>query len=86
MPTHQGRAAENILTEVLVRPDSVVPSNTLFDTTRAHIEHRHGIGLDMIGDWIWDFESVRPFKGDFDLQKLRIALTRYPTSGSPSSR
>jgi tryptophanase len=60
-----------------VKPDSVVPSNTLFDTTRAHVEHRHGIGLDMIGDWIWDFESVRPFKGDFDLQKLRVALTRY---------
>jgi tryptophanase len=77
VPTHQGRAAENILTEVLVKPDAVIPCNTLFDTTRAHVEHRRGIGLDLIGDWIWDFESERPFKGDFDLEKLRITLARY---------
>jgi tryptophanase len=79
VPTHQGRAAENILTELLVKPDDVVLSNTHFDTVRAHIENRHGIGLDLVGDWLWDFEDEHPFKGNFDLEKLRIALEHYGT-------
>jgi tyrosine phenol-lyase len=77
VPTHQGRAAENILTELLVKPDDVVLSNTHFDTVRAHIEHRHGLGLDLVGDWLWDFDDQHPFKGNFDLEKLRVALERY---------
>jgi tryptophanase len=77
VPTHQGRAAENILTELLVKPDDVVLSNTHFDTVRAHIENRRGIGLDLVGDWLWDFEDEHPFKGNFDIEKLRLALEHY---------
>jgi tryptophanase len=77
IPTHQGRAAENILAELLVKPDDVVLSNTHFDTVRAHVENRHGIALDLVGDWLWDFEDQHPFKGNFDLEKLRVALETY---------
>ncbi|HVY26035.1 MAG TPA: tryptophanase [Polyangiaceae bacterium] len=77
IPVHQGRAAENILTELLVKPDAVVPSNTHFDTVRAHVEHRHGIGIDLVGDWLWNFEAEHPFKGNFDLDKLKTALEKY---------
>ncbi|MGW7201379.1 tryptophanase [Streptomyces chryseus] len=77
IPTHQGRAAENIATRLLIRPGEVVISNTHFDTTRAHVADKGGIPLDLVGDWIWDFSDQRPFKGDFDLTKVEIALKKY---------
>jgi tryptophanase len=77
IPTHQGRAAENILTELLVKPDDVVLSNTHFDTVRAHIEIKRGVALDLVGEALWDFESQDPFKGNFDLEKLRMALEQH---------
>ena len=77
VPTHQGRAAENILTGLLVKPDDVVLSNTHFDTVRAHVEHRHGVALDLVSDSLWDFDEQDPFKGNFDLDKLRVALEHY---------
>jgi tryptophanase len=79
VPTHQGRAAENILAALLVKPDHVVLSNTHFDTARAHIEHRQGVALDLVGDSLWDFDDEQPFKGNFDLEKLRVALEHYGT-------
>jgi len=77
VPTHQGRAAENILTEVLVKPGDVVLSNTHFDTARAHVEHKQGVALDLVGDSLWNFQEHHPFKGNFDLGKLEIALEHY---------
>jgi len=77
VPTHQGRAAENIVCEVLVKPDDVVLSNTHFDTARAHVEHKRGLALDLVGDALWDFDKEAPFKGNFDLAKLEAALDRF---------
>lgn len=77
VPTHQGRAAENIVCEVLVKPDDVVLSNTHFDTARAHVEHKRGLALDLVGDALWDFDKEAPFKGNFDLAKLEAALERF---------
>ncbi len=77
IPTHQGRAAENILTELLVKPNDIVLSNTHFDTVRAHVEHKGGVALDLVGDWLWDFDQEHPFKGNFDIEKLRVALEHY---------
>ena len=77
VPTHQGRAAENILSELLVKPGNVVLSNTHFDTARAHVEHKQGIALDLVGNSLWDFDDQHPFKGNFDLEKLALALEHF---------
>jgi tryptophanase len=77
VPTHQGRAAENILSELLVKPDDIVLSNTHFDTARAHVEHKRGVALDLVGSALWDFDEQHPFKGNFDLEKLAVALEHY---------
>jgi tyrosine phenol-lyase len=74
IPTHQGRAAENIVMELLVKPGDLVPSNTLFDTTRAHVQNRRAEPLDLVDDRLWDFQTEHPFKGNFDLKKLELAL------------
>lgn len=77
IPTHQGRAAENILMELLVHEGDIVLSNTHFDTTRAHVEHRKGLPVDTVGDWLWNFSEPLPFKGNVDLAKFEAALDRY---------
>jgi|SRR5580658_521091 tyrosine phenol-lyase len=77
IPVHQGRAAEKIIMELMVKPGDIVLSNTHFDTTKAHVENRQALPVDLVGDWLWHFEEPRPFKGNFDLQKLELALERY---------
>ena len=77
IPTHQGRAAENIIMEQLVKPGDVVISNTHFDTTRAHVENRQATPIDVVGDDLWTFNLPNPFKGNFDLAKLSAALERH---------
>lgn len=79
VPTHQGRAAENIVMELLLKPGDIVLSNTHFDTTRAHVLNRGATPVDLVGNWLWDFPAPQPFKGNFDLEKLRVALERYHT-------
>lgn len=70
IPTHQGRAAEHILFGVLVKPDSVVPNNTHFDTTRANVEFFGGEALDLPCSEADDLDSDYPFKGNIDLDAL----------------
>ncbi len=76
IPTHQGRAAENIIMELLARSGGVVLSNTHFDTTRAHVENRGAVPVDLMGDALWSFTEEQAFKGNFDLEKLEAALSR----------
>jgi len=75
MPTHQGRAAERILFSVMVEPDSIVPNNTHFDTTRANIEFRGGKAVDMPCVEADDLDSDYPFKGNMDLVALQKLVT-----------
>ena len=77
IPTHQGRAAENIVMELMVKPGDIMLSNTHFDTTRAHVENRKGRPVDLMSDSLWRFREEHPFKGNFDLAKLEAALSRY---------
>jgi tryptophanase len=77
IPTHQGRAAEHIAMELLAQPGQIVLNNTHFDTTRAHVENRKAVPVDLVGDVLWDFERAEPFKGNFDLARLQTALERY---------
>ena len=70
IPTHQGRAAENVLFSVLVKEGDIVPGNSHFDTTKGHIEFRKAKAVDCTIDEAFHTEMEHPFKGNLDLNKL----------------
>ncbi|RSL86397.1 hypothetical protein CDV31_016405 [Fusarium ambrosium] len=74
LPVHQGRAAENVLFSVLVSRGDVVPGNSHFDTTRAHIEYRQATAVDCPLDNAFRIGEHHPFKGNVDLQDLKAIL------------
>jgi tryptophanase len=75
IPTHQGRAAERLLFEALLKPGDVVPGNTHFDTTRANIERLGARALDLPVDAARHPLLPHPFKGDLDLPALEQVLS-----------
>ncbi len=78
LPTHQGRAAENVLFSALVKEGSLVPGNSHFDTTKGHIEFRKAIPVDCTVDVASDFTAPDPFKGNVDLARLEDVLKNNP--------
>ena len=70
VPTHQGRAAENILCAVLLKPGLHVPSNMHFDTTEGNIRARGGIPVNLVNQAAYDPQTRLDFKGDMDLDAL----------------
>lgn len=77
LPTHQGRAAENVLFSCLVKEGDVCPGNSHFDTTKGHIESRKAVALDCTIDEAKDTQLEIPFKGNVDVKKLEDALIKY---------
>ena len=71
VPTHQGRGAENLLSQIAIRPGQYVPGNMYFTTTRYHQERNGGIFADVICDEAHDATLSLPFKGNIDLKKLQ---------------
>ena len=74
IPTHQGRAAENVLFSYLVKEGNVIPGNAHFDTTKGHIESRKAKAIDVTNDDAKDTQNVVPFKGNVGLDKLEKVL------------
>ncbi|MBO5890047.1 MAG: tryptophanase, partial [Alistipes sp.] len=74
IPTHQGRAAENVLFSHLVKEGDIIPGNSHFDTTKGHIEFRKAVALDCTIDAAKDTQLEIPFKGEVDCAKLEKAL------------
>ncbi len=70
LPTHQGRACENIISQILVKPDTIVPMNYHFTTTAAHINLNGGMVEELIIDEGLNVTSNYPFKGNMDVDKL----------------
>jgi tryptophanase len=100
LPTHQGRAAENVLFSVLVKKGNVVPGNAHFDTTKGHIEFRKAKAVDCTIEAAHETSMFHPFKGNLDIEKLEevfesngkehvplimVTLTCNSTGGQPVS-
>ncbi len=74
VPTHQGRGAENILSQIMIKPGDYVPGNMYFTTTRAHQEMNGATFRDIIIDEAHDSQNEHPFKGNVDLNKLQALI------------
>jgi tyrosine phenol-lyase len=70
VPTHQGRGAEHLMSQILIRPGDYIPGNMYFTTTRLHQEIAGGTFVDVIVDEAHDPSSDHPFKGNVDMAKL----------------
>lgn len=71
VPTHQGRAAEHIMSQILIKSGDYIPGNMYFTTTRYHQEHAGGTFVDVIIDEATDPTDPHPFKGNIDISKLQ---------------
>lgn len=83
LPTHQGRAAENVLFSVMVKAGDVVPGNSHFDTTKGHIEFRKASAIDCTIDEAFIIDHIHPFKGNIDLEKLEQVYKTHPKENIP---
>jgi len=83
LPTHQGRAAENVLFSVLIKEGDIIPGNSHFDTTKGHIEFRKAKAVDCTIDEAFHTEIEHPFKGNIDLNKLEETIKKYPKEKIP---
>lgn len=83
IPTHQGRGAENILSQILIKKGDIVPGNMYFTTTRLHQELAGGKFVDIIIDEAHDPNNEFPFKGNVDLGKLEDLVKKHGASKIP---
>ncbi|WP_027377680.1 tyrosine phenol-lyase [Kaistella palustris] len=83
IPTHQGRGAENILSQIMIKAGDIVPGNMYFTTTRLHQELAGGIFHDVIIDEAHDSTSDFPFKGNVDLNKLDKLVEEFGAEKIP---
>jgi tyrosine phenol-lyase len=83
VPTHQGRAAEHIISQLLIKKGDIIPGNMYFTTTKLHQELAGGKFVDVIIDEAHDPDNEHPFKGDIDLKKLQKVIDTYGADKIP---
>ena len=83
IPTHQGRGAENILSQILIKKGDIIPGNMYFTTTRLHQELAGGKFEDIIIDEAHDAENEFPFKGNVNLEKLDKLIKKHGAQKIP---
>ena len=76
VPTHQGRGAEHLISQAVIKPGMVIPGNMYFTTTRLHQELAGGTFVDVIIDEAHDPENEHPFKGNVDLLKVQDLIEK----------
>lgn len=77
LPVHQGRAAENIISQAFIRPGDVIPMNYHFTTTKEHMEINGAKILEIYADHALEIKSSHPFKGNIDIDKLNAVIAEY---------
>lgn len=83
IPTHQGRGAEHILSQIMIAEGDIVPGNMYFTTTRYHQEHAGGRFVDVIVDEAHEVRDTSPFKGNIDLEKLEHLIDEHGAERIP---
>jgi len=77
VPTHQGRGAEHLISQAVIKKGQIVPGNMYFTTTRLHQELAGGMFTDVIIDEAHDPANLHPFKGNIDLDKVQKLIDEY---------
>jgi tyrosine phenol-lyase len=83
VPTHQGRGAEHLISQAIIKQGDFIPGNMYFTTTRLHQELAGGTFVDVIIDEAHDPTSLHPFKGNIDLEKLRALIAKVGADKIP---
>ncbi|MCL4247154.1 MAG: tyrosine phenol-lyase [Anaerolineae bacterium] len=83
VPTHQGRGAEHLISQAVIKPGHTIPGNMYFTTTRLHQELAGGTFVDVIVDEAHDPANPHPFKGNVDLDKLQAVIDRVGAENIP---
>ena len=83
VPTHQGRGAEHLISQALIKKGDIIPGNMYFTTTRLHQELAGGTFVDVIIDEAHDPASLHPFKGNVDLDKLETLIKKVGADKIP---
>ena len=83
LPTHQGRAAENVLFSATIKEGDIIPGNSHFDTTKGHIEFRKAKAVDCTVNEAFNTEIDHPFKGNIDLEKLENTIKEHSPEKIP---
>jgi len=86
LPVHQGRAAENIISQSFIKKGDAIPMNYHFTTTKAHMELNGGIVLEIYTDEALKIKSQIPFKGNIDINKLKAVIKQYGREHIPFIR